>query len=46
VEFRGKMRGDKFPGEWAEFVVGTWRSAFGSVYKVAPRPFGHHGDVH
>jgi len=26
VEFRGKMRSDKFPEEWAEFIVETWCS--------------------
>ena len=26
MEFRGKMRSDKFPEEWAEFIVETWCS--------------------
>jgi hypothetical protein len=26
VEFRGEMRSDKFPEEWAEFMVETWCS--------------------
>ncbi len=26
VEFRDKMRSDKFPEEWAEFIVETWCS--------------------